>query len=607
LPDLAHLETQFSPSEQESESSYNPYKIFKLQSYNPTYQSFFNNVENITFNNTSQFIDLHTVQETDGPRNNKPVFIKFSPLLDPIRYMIGKYNIDDERTISMPNPTSTETDCLPKLLSPNNASYVDCFFSYLSSQMLHTHGLLSGIDFYGSYLGVQDMFKMNVEDDLEYLNTSKHFLENTNKLFTLTKSESTDYLDYGSRGNKHKLRISSNVQQHNISAVDLGSIELIDDANALECREPTASINIQNVPNPLERAKDESFNHCQIFDKNETREPLEQLIYEKNDSSRKSSSTHSSTCSTNTSNNSELNYSSDDDNDNDETEKDKESDDEDDTDDNWSDVESSDESGESEQSDESDSNDAYAFIKNFPIQMICLEKCKGTLDDLFERGKLDENEAASAMIQIIMTLIVYQKAFHFTHNDLHTNNIMYVNTDLEYLYYRYDGNTYKVPTYGKIYKLIDFGRSIYKVQGKLFCSDSFAVGGDATTQYNFEPFMNEDKPRIDPNYSFDLCRLGCSIYDFVIDDDDEDDIKHMDEFQKTIKRWCTDDNGKNILYKKNGEERYPNFKLYKMIARTVHKHTPQMQLEFDFFKQFKQNSGEPVDNIMDIDKIPCYV
>ena len=35
---------------------------------------------------------------------------------------------------------------------------------------------------------------------------------------------------------------------------------------------------------------------------------------------------------------------------------------------------------------------------------------------------------------------------------------------------------------------------------------------------------------------------------------------------------------KNILYKKNGEERYPDFKLYKMIARTVHNHTPEAQL-----------------------------
>ena len=32
---------------------------------------------------------------------------------------------------------------------------------------------------------------------------------------------------------------------------------------------------------------------------------------------------------------------------------------------------------------------------------------------------------------------------------------------------------------------------------------------------------------------------------------------------------------KNILYKKNGDERYPDFKLYKMIARTVHNHTPE--------------------------------
>jgi DNA repair exonuclease SbcCD ATPase subunit len=33
------------------------------------------------------------------------------------------------------------------------------------------------------------------------------------------------------------------------------------------------------------------------------------------------------------------------------------------------------------------------------------------------------------------------------------------------------------------------------------------------------------------------------------------------------------------LYKNNGEERYPDFKLYKMIARCVHKHTPHAQLE----------------------------
>ena len=205
-----------------------------------------------------------------------------------------------------------------------------------------------------------------------------------------------------------------------------------------------------------------------------------------------------------------------------------------------------------------------------------------------------------------MILIVYQKAFHFTHNDLHTNNIMFINTDIEYLYYKFDKIWYKVPTYGRIFKIIDFGRSIYKFQGQLLCSDSFATGGDAATQYNFEPFYNSKKPIIEPNYSFDLCRLGTSIYDFIIDDNES--IQSMDELQKTIVRWCKDDLGKNVLYKKNGEERYPNFKLYKMIARTVHKHTPQKQLEYSYFNQFAFTpKNKKSITVMNIDKIPSYV
>ena len=65
------------------------------------------------------------------------------------------------------------------------------------------------------------------------------------------------------------------------------------------------------------------------------------------------------------------------------------------------------------------------------------------------------------MLQIIFTLIIYQQTFEFTHNDLHTNNIVYNNTEKKYIYYRYKNRHYKVPTYGKIYKIIDFGRAIY--------------------------------------------------------------------------------------------------------------------------------------------------
>ena len=46
-------------------------------------------------------------------------------------------------------------------------------------------------------------------------------------------------------------------------------------------------------------------------------------------------------------------------------------------------------------------------------------------------------------------------------------------------------------------------------------------------------------------------------------------------------------NKKNVLYKKSGEERYPEFKLYKMISRLCHDHTPQEQLKRKMFSQFK--------------------
>jgi hypothetical protein len=268
---------------------------------------------------------------------------------------------------------------------------------------------------------------------------------------------------------------------------------------------------------------------------------------------------------------------------------------------------------ESDDDDEDDDDESYtdpdacyAYIKNFPVHCIALQKCDGTLDSLFSKHSLSKDESTSALMQIVMTLLCYQTTFQFTHNDLHTNNIMYVNTTEPFLYYTYKRKIYKVPTYGKIFKLIDFGRAIYNYNGRRLCSDSFAPLGDASTQYNCEPYMDVSKPRLDPNYSFDLCRLGCSLYDFVIDDDDNP--KCYDDLQQLIHDWCLDDNKKNILYKQNGDERYPNFKLYKMIARTVHNQTPEHQLSRNIFKQFiVPHSTEVQAHVhMNIDKMPEY-
>ena len=242
-----------------------------------------------------------------------------------------------------------------------------------------------------------------------------------------------------------------------------------------------------------------------------------------------------------------------------------------------------------------------------------MEKCDNTLDSLMSgKNEMTEPEWAATIMQVIMALVAYQHMFAFTHNDLHTNNIMFVKTDKKYLHYLHKGVYYRVPTHGRIMKIIDFGRAIYKYRGQTMVSDSFDRTGDAATQYNCEPYMNPKKPRLDPNPSFDLCRLACSLFDYFVED-----IRDEAEYAATLKEsrmasvvveWLKDDKGRNVLYKKNGDERYPDFKLYKMIARTVHGAVPHEQLQRPMFAHYaiprKQIKGKP--RIMDIDALPCY-
>ena len=112
-----------------------------------------------------------------------------------------------------------------------------------------------------------------------------------------------------------------------------------------------------------------------------------------------------------------------------------------------------------------------ATIYNFPVEVIALERCTKTLDDLMVEDTLSDEEWEAALMQIVLTLATYQKAFAFTHNDLHTNNVMFNETDKKFIYYLFNKKFYKVPTFGRIFKIIDFGRAIYKFNSKSVCSE----------------------------------------------------------------------------------------------------------------------------------------
>lgn len=576
----------------------NPELLFltETQNYIPIYTKFFSlnetNYNNINLNN-KWYISSINEQVEDNDRlyncriknvnNNKSkdkdLFFKLAPLLDPYKFLIGKYNILDNRYLTLPKIDSTESVTYNKFLDLNNSAYVDGLFLFLSSNLIHEHNFVNGVDYYGSFLAIKNNFNINVFDDIDYLNGSDFFNKNKNKLFTID--------DYEHLFNVQEGKLKPITIQHDLSSKSRISIKSFDENIYEDIFEDS------NLALSLDNLKELSIDLVDITNVD---------IMNANDKDNKDKNVtlkSSSTCSSRSSHTSvdEMDC-------NNENCSGCEEDDEELVE------ECSDESVEESDEEEYEEEVINATIPKFPVQVICMENCEKTFDELIVTNELNMEEWHSAFMQIIMILITYQKCFNFTHNDLHTNNVMYVETNKKFLYYCYKKKYYKVPTFGRIFKIIDFGRSIYKFNGNIFCSDSFNIGGDAATQYNTEPYFNEKKPRLEPNFSFDLCRLACSIYDYVIDEtDDTKDISNLkDPIKRLILEWCLDDKGINMLYKNNGDDRYPDFKLYKMISRCVHNHTPVAQLERPEFKKFSNFKGDiSNEQVIDIDKIPSYV
>ena len=562
-------------------------EVSTIQNYIPIYLKFFSlnetNYNNINLNHhwyiskilNKQYNDDNIfsceIKNTLNPefKMEQKTFIKMAPLLEPYKYLFGKYsNYDNLNLFNLPSLENENVHS--KISDENNSSYVDSFFCYLSSQLLNKYKIINCIDFYGSFLALKKNYKINIIDDIEFLVESDYFNKNQNKLF---KIEDYSHLIYKPKLTPIKI---VNNEEINIELEDIDSS--ISDKLNININLEENELNLETLPDDTNNILELTESNINLNNKNETCS---------SSSSCSSRTSHSNSDDFNESDISVLK----------------------DTDSETNECSSS----ESSNSSFSDIEEEMLFVTfdEFPIQLIFLECCDGTLDSLIlNNDDLPHEEIFSALMQIIMTLLTYQKTFSLTHNDLHTNNVMYVKTNLKYLYYKYNNKTYRVPTFGKIYKIIDFGRAIYKINGQSICSDSFKNGNDAATQYNIEPYFNNKKPRLEPNFSFDLCRLACSMFDYFVDEiDDVKDLSSCEPLVRLITEWCLDDNGVNILYKNTGVERYPDFKLYKMIARLVHNHTPEAQLERNEFKKYLI-SNKKIDLkrglIIDLDELPSY-
>ena len=223
-------------------------------------------------------------------------------------------------------------------------------------------------------------------------------------------------------------------------------------------------------------------------------------------------------------------------------------------------------------SDIGDTYNIYAEMSDFPVMILALESNSGTMDALLDDysavgaspgTELWEAKWSAWLFQVVAALSAAQKFIGFTHNDLHTNNIVWTETAEEYMYYVRDGGeVFRVPTYGKLFRIIDFGRAIYTLNGQLFYSDDFKVGNDAEGQYAFKPLVARPANEVGPNPSFDLCRLAVSLF-----------------------------------VEPSGDERFPDFDLYSHIAEYVHGAVPSRQFTHPVFDRFQVNPSEVGDGV----------
>lgn len=624
-----------------------------LQNYLPIYHLFFSlndtnwNHINLNENNhLSQILerkDDHNYKVTicDEEKNTcKKIdcFFKLSPLIDPFRYLIGKMNdVTFEELCSLPKfdekymndldtkniyPKTKEIHIeqdfnkyiYNKINNPYNTSYVDSFFSFLSSNLLNHYNFIHGIDFYGSFIGIKKNFFVNLEDDIENLQDSTFFNEKCLENIIFLEGEMNELLNFDTRKNKTTLELNKTISAFSVNSIksfdglfnsklEIERSEEIHDlsTNNVELEEFNLIIN-DDINEDEEHSQNASSNESESVSESENDDHSEYEYDSDADSTTSSISSTNSDISEDSQESinkiNEILHAE-----NFETLREmmdiSDNDDESNRDSDEESVSSS---------DSSEDIPIQGKLTKFPVNIICLEKMENTLDHYMTNNKISDKEWISIMMQIVMILITYQKAFQFTHNDLHTNNVMYNTTTELYIYYQYKEKIYKVPTYGKIYKLIDFGRATYAFKGNHIMCDAFNLDEDAYGQYNCEPIFNPKKSRMMPNMSFDLTRLATSLFDHFIPDETAID-EYNGVMEDLIKDWTTDDKGKNILYKQNGRERFAGFKLYKAIAKYVHKHIPENQLEREIFKQFESTLDEQQREsikFINIDLIPTF-
>ena len=106
---------------------------------------------------------------------------------------------------------------------------MDSFFTYLTSKLLNHHNFHHGLDCYGSFLAIKNNFRVDIQDDIEYLFESEFFLEHKDK-FNVSEELYDVFQPTQSCKYKKKIHFVDMDTKESDETIDLGIEELNPDA-----------------------------------------------------------------------------------------------------------------------------------------------------------------------------------------------------------------------------------------------------------------------------------------------------------------------------------------------------------------------------------------
>jgi len=501
------------------------------------------------------------------------VYTKIVHLLNPIDVLRDRY-IQPMHPF-LPQTTSQWKDTIQKIHCHHNQAYVDYLLNYMLSRFREMDLTPHCVLFYGACTGISSNYKFNISNEYDTFRNCRWFWDGiADKRAKIVVNEEVPEDIYNELitppfENDEELEVESSSDTDSIASAESMSFDEIEiqSTDVVESDVVESDMLPEDNQDPPDVALDELTDTLEAVDIKSEDESTHSTHSSKSSGSSRSSKSSESSGSSGSSGSSEDNY----------------------------DIE------------------IGLELSNIPVIIISQEAQEGIMDTLLDNDEIDGHEHGSAewekrwiawLFQVISVLTFLQSTLHFTHNDLHTNNILWRSTDKPYLYYSTkDGKTWRVPTYGKIFSIIDFGRAIFRLGKRTMISDDHWPDQDASDQYNFGPFYDPSVPQCKPNMSFDLCRLSVSLIDGLFEDvppkgkgkkimSQEGSWKVYEtksELYNLLWSWTVDDAGRTIYEDRDGNEKYEGFELYIRIAHDVHSAVPREQLVKPIFQKFIYN------------------